>query len=93
MKNVAEEIKGLEIKTTAGGYIIDDVSFVSEYDQEQTYKITLGQKLGKDDVYPENFEGSSGEITVLWEGEQWDITYFGDVQNKPLNSGFSGLKD
>ena len=79
MRNVAEEIKGLEIKTTAGGYIIDDVSFVSEYDQEQIYKITLGQKLGKDDVYPENFEGSSGEITVVWDGDEWDIKSFGQV--------------
>ena len=79
MKNVAEEIKGLEIKTTAGGYIIDDVSFVSEYDQEQTYTIVLGEKLGRDDIYPENFEGSSGEITVVWDGDEWDIKYFGQV--------------
>ena len=79
MRNVAEEIKGLEVKTTAGGYIIDDVSFVSEYDQEQTYKITLGQKLGKDDVYPENFGGESGEVTVVWDGDEWDIKYFGQV--------------
>ena len=79
MRNVAEEIKGLEIKTTAGGYIIDDVSFVSEYDQEQTYTIVLGEKLGRDDIYPENFEGSSGEITVVWDGDEWDIKYFGQV--------------
>jgi len=84
MKNIANEIKGLEIKTTSGPYLISDAEFVSEYDdyvngQEQTYIITLGQKLGGSE-YLENFEGETGEITVVWDGDEWDITYFGTVK-------------
>ena len=84
MKNVAEEIKGLEIKTTAGNYLIASAALVSEYDdevcgQEQTYAIVLGEKLGRDDIYPDNFRGESGEVTVVWDGDEWDIKYFGQV--------------
>jgi hypothetical protein len=81
MKDISKELEELEILTIGGYYTIVSATFLFQDDMQNTqdYRITLGEKMGRDDIFPENLQGTSGECIVQWSDNDWDITYFGEI--------------